>query len=96
MKTDITDFDSMKKLITILLIVVLVAGAGLTSCSASTRKTETEAAVTIKKEAENKNVNSAAVTDLIREYNLAEGFEAVSVGGLGLGLIRIIANAYMD
>lgn len=86
----------MKHTIIILLVAVLAAGAGLTSCSASTRKTETEAAVTIKKEAENKNVNSAAVTDLIREYNQTEGFESVSIGGLGLGFIRMMANASMD
>ena len=86
----------MKHTIIILLVAVLAAGAGLTSCSASTRKTETETAATIKKEAQHKKVNSGAVTDLIREYNLTEGFEAVSVGGLGLGLIRMIANASMD
>ena len=101
MKTDITDFDSMKKLITILLIVVLAGGTGLTACSASTGKTKTETAeagteAAIKKEAAYKKVNSGAVTGLIREYNLTEGFEAVSVGGLGLGLIRMIANASMD
>ena len=101
MKTDITDFDSMKKLITILLIVVLAGGTGLTACSASTGKTKTETAeagteAAIKKEASYKKVNSGAVTGLIREYNLTEGFEAVSVGGLGLGLIRMIANASMD
>ena len=84
MKTDITDFDSMKKLITILLIVVLAGGTGLTACSASTGKTKTETAeagteAAIKKEAAYKKVNSGAVTDLIREYNLTEGFETVSV-----------------
>ena len=101
MKTDITDFDSMKKLITILLIVVLAGGTGLTACSASTGKTKTETAeagteAAIKKEAQHHNVNSGAVTDLIREYNLTEGFETVSVGGLGLGLVRMIAKASMD
>ena len=103
-KADTTDiklnkhenFDSMRKIITISLIIVLTAGAGLTSCSASTGKKEAETAATIKKGAEYKNTNSGAVTDLIREYNLTEGFEAVSVGGLGLGLIRMIANASMD
>ena len=87
----------MRNTIIILLVAVFAAGAGLTACSASTRKTETETetetAATIKKEAQHKKVNSGAVTDLIREYNLTEGFEAVSVGGLGLGLIRMIANA---
>ena len=101
MKTDITDFDSMKKLITILLIVVLAGGTGLTACSASTGKTKTETAeavteAAIKKEAAYKKVNSGAVTDLIREYNLTEGFETVSVGGLGLGLVRMIAKSSMD
>ncbi len=101
MKTNITDFDSMKKLITILLIVVLAGGTGLTACSASTGNTKTETAkaetaAPINKEAAHKKVNSGAVTGLIREYNLTEGFETVSVGGLGLGLIRMIANASMD
>ena len=101
MKTDITDFDSMKKLITILLIVVLAGGTGLTACSASTGKKKTETAeagtaAAIKKEAAHKKVNSGAVTDLIREYNLTEGFETVSVGGLGLGLIKMIAKPSMD
>ena len=86
----------MKHTIIILLVAVLAAGAGLTSCSASTRKTETETAATIKKEAQHHNVNSGAVTDLIREYNLTEGFETVSVGGLGLGLIKMIAKPSMD
>lgn len=86
----------MKKTITILLVAVLAAGAGLTACSASTGKTKTETEAVIKKEAAHKKVNSGAVTDLIREYNLVEGFEAVSVGGLGLGLIRMIADASMD
>ena len=91
-----TIFDSMKKIITILLIVVLAGGMGLTSCSASTGKKEAETAATIKKGAEYKNTNSGAVTDLIREYNLTEGFETVSVGGLGLGLIKMIAKPSMD
>ena len=78
----------MKHTIIILLVAVLAAGAGQTACSASTRKTETETEAATKKEAAHKKVNSGAVTGLIREYNLTEGFEAVSVGGLGLGLIR--------
>lgn len=36
---------------------------------------------------------SAAVTSLVREYNNKQGFETVSVGGLGLGLVKIIAKA---
>ena len=103
-KADTTDiklnkhenFDSMRKIITISLIIVLTAGAGLTSCSASTGKKEAETAAPIKKGAEYKNTNSGAVTDLIREYNLTEGFETVSVGGLGLGLIKMIAKPSMD
>ena len=90
------NFDSMRKIITISLIIVLTAGAGLTSCSASTGKKEAETAAIIKKGAEYKNTNSGAVTDLIREYNLTEGFETVSVGGLGLGLIKMIAMPSMD
>ena len=90
------NFDSMRKIITISLIIVLTAGAGLTSCSASTGKKEAETAATIKKGAEYKNTNSGAVTGLIREYNLTEGFETVSVGGLGLGLIKMIAKPSMD
>lgn len=86
----------MRKIITISLIIVLTAGAGLTSCSASTGKKEAETAATIKKGAEYKNTNSGAVTGLIREYNLTEGFETVSVGGLGLGLIKMIAKPSMD
>lgn len=96
MKTDITDFDSMKKLITILLIVVLSGGTGLTACSSSAGKKDAETAAAIKMETEHRNVNSGAVTGLIKEYNLTEGFDVVSVGGLGLGLIRMIANASMD
>ena len=108
-KADTTDiklnrhenFDSMRKIITISLIIVLTAGTGLTACSSSTgkKKTETaeaETAATIKKGAEYKNTNSGAVTGLIREYNLTEGFETVSVGGLGLGLIKMIAKPSMD
>ena len=91
----------MRKIITISLIIVLTAGAGLTSCSASTGKKKTETAeagteAAIKKEVAHKKVNSGAVTDLIREYNLTEGFETVSVGGLGLGLIKMIAKPSMD
>lgn len=96
MKTDITDFDSMKKTITILLIAVMTAGTGLTACSSSAGKKDAETAAAIKMEAEHRNVNSGAVTGLIKEYNLTEGFDVVSVGGLGLGLIRMIANASMD
>lgn len=96
MKTDITDFDSMKKLITILLIVVLAGGTGLTACSSSAGKKDAETAAAIKKEAAHKKVNSGAVTDLIREYNQTEGFESVSIGGLGLGLIRMMAKTSMD
>ena len=63
MKQNMTNFDSMKKIITILLIVVLAGGMGLTSCSASTGKKKTETAeagteAAINKEAAHKKVNS--------------------------------------
>lgn len=40
-----------------------------------------------------KKVNSGTVADLVREYNLYQGFDVVSVGGLGLGLVRMIAES---
>lgn len=43
--------------------------------------------------ADRKKVNSGAVAGLVREYNVYPGFEVVSVGGLGLGLVRMIAKA---
>lgn len=43
--------------------------------------------------AASRKANSAAVTSLVREYNNREGFETVSVGSLGLGLVRVIAKA---
>lgn len=43
--------------------------------------------------AERKKVNSGAVTGLVREYNVYPGFEVFSIGGLGLGLVKMIAKA---
>ena len=43
--------------------------------------------------AASRKAGSAAVTSLVREYNNKEGFKTVSVGGLGLGLVRVIAKA---
>ena len=40
-----------------------------------------------------KKVDSGAVAGVVSDYNLEQGFEVVSLGGLGLGLIRLIATA---
>ncbi len=41
-------------------------------------------------------VNTGAVTELISDYRLEEGFEVMSVGGLGLGLIRMMAKVSVE
>lgn len=40
-----------------------------------------------------RKVNSGDMASLVREYNLYQGFDVVSVGGLGLGLVKMIAKA---
>ncbi len=67
----------MKKWISTVLLVIFTAGLGLPEAMAAGRK----------------KVNSGTVADLVREYNLYPGFDVVSVGGLGLGLVRMIAKA---
>lgn len=46
--------------------------------------------------AESKKVNTSAVISLVRTYNLEPGFEVVSVGELGIGLARIVANMSVE
>ena len=70
----------MKKIIAILLFVALMTG-GVVPGNAATGK---------------KKVNSGAVASLVREYNLVEGFDVVSVGGLWLGLIRLVAKVSVE
>ena len=70
----------MKKIISILLLAVMTAGTTIPA------KTVTDT----------RKVDAKAVIDLIKEYKLQEGFEIVSVGGLGLGLVRMIAKASAD
>lgn len=43
-------------------------------------------------EATQKKVNSAAVTGLVNEYHMEEGFTTVSVGSFGLGMIKTLAR----
>lgn len=40
-----------------------------------------------------RKVNSGDMASLVRVYNLYQGFDVVSVGGLGLGLVKMIAKA---
>lgn len=70
----------MKKIISILLMAVMTAGTTIPA-----------KAVT-----DTRKVDAQAVIDLIKEYKVQEGFEVVSVGGLGLGLVRMIAKAAAD
>ena len=70
----------MKKIISILLLAVMTAGTTIPA-----------KAVT-----DTRKVDAKAVIDLIKEYKVQEGFEVVSVGGLGLGLVRMIAKASAD
>lgn len=67
----------MKRLITIVLLAAFTVGPALSGAAA----------------AERKKVNTGAVAGLVREYNVYPGFEVVSVGGLGLGLVKMIAKA---
>lgn len=43
--------------------------------------------------ASGRKVNSGDMASLVREYNLYQGFDVVSVSGLGLGLVKMIAKA---
>ncbi len=43
--------------------------------------------------ARGRRTNSSEVVELIRSYNHEEGFEFVSVGNMGLGLMKMIARA---
>ena len=71
------DEKGMKRLITIVLLAAFTVGSALPGAAAADRK----------------KVNTGAVSGLVREYNVYPGFEVVSVGGLGLGLVRMIAKA---
>ena len=71
------DEKGMKRLITIVLLAAFTVGSALPGAAAADRK----------------KVNTGAVAGLVREYNVYPGFEVVSVGGLGLGLVRMIAKA---
>ena len=71
------DEKGMKRFIAMVLLAALTVGSALPGAAAADRK----------------KVNTGAVTSLVREYNVYPGFEVVSVGGLGLGLVRMIAKA---
>lgn len=43
-----------------------------------------------------RGVNTGSVTSLVRTYRLEEGFDVVSVGRLGLGLAKLVANASVE
>ena len=47
----------------------------------------------LESKAAGRKVNSGDMASLVREYNLYQGFDVVSVGGLGLGLVKMIAKA---
>lgn len=67
----------MKRIIAILLLVVFACGQGIPEAGAATRS---------------KKVNPGDVASLVRTYNLYEGFDVVSVGGLGLSLVKLIGR----
>lgn len=67
----------MKKIIAILLLAAFALGMAVPDAGAAARK---------------KKVNSGAVAGLVREYTFYEGFDVVSVGGLGLGLVKMIGR----
>lgn len=46
--------------------------------------------------AESGKVNTSAVISLVRTYNLEPGFEVVSVGKVGIGLARLVANMSVE
>lgn len=46
--------------------------------------------------AESRKVNTNAVLRLVRTYNPESGFEVVSVGKLGIGLARLVANMSVE
>lgn len=46
--------------------------------------------------AERGKSNTSEVIDLVRSYNHNDGFEVISVGKLGIGLTRMIAEANAD
>lgn len=75
----------MKKIISIFLIAAFAANMAGKEAAAGTPD-----------EGRPDKINSDAVAELIRDYNLEEGFEVVSVGGLGLGLIRMMAKVSAD
>lgn len=70
------DEKGMKRLITIVLLAAFTVGSALPGAAAADRK----------------KVNTGAVAGLVREYNVYPGFEVVSVGGLGLGLVKMTSE----
>lgn len=46
--------------------------------------------------AKERKTRSRDVVSLVQEYKKAEGFDVVSVGSLGMGLVKIIANITAD
>lgn len=75
----------MKKIITIMLITVFTACVGMQVLVAGIPAVQ-----------QTRKVNSSAVTNLVRGYGSVEGFEVVSVGSLGLGLVKLISNIAVE
>lgn len=67
----------MKRIIAIILLAVFACCQGIPEAGAATQS---------------EKVNSDAVADLVRTYNVHEGFDVVSVGGLGLSLVKLIGR----
>lgn len=67
----------MKRLMAMILLAAFTFGSALPGAMA----------------AERKKVNTGAVTGLIREYDDEDGFEIISVGNLGMGLMKMVAKA---
>lgn len=66
----------MKKIIAILLLAVFAWETAVPDAGAAARK----------------KVSPGSIAGLVREYALYEGFDVVSVGSLGLGLVRLIGR----
>lgn len=67
----------MKRIIAILLLAAFAFGQGIPEAGA---------------EAMSKKVSPGAVASLVRTYNVYEGFDVVSVGGIGLNLVKLIGR----
>ncbi len=67
----------MKKFLAILMTVAVMASATVDASAARKQP----------------KVKSAAVVNMVKTYNHEDGFNVVSVGSLGLGLVKMIANA---